>query len=218
MEGFIDTQEKIRQLAEHLARKEVQLAKAMRVAEAAVADLKKYMVLTTTDKGARDVVLNVRKLHHARCPDTGKGCDYDLGFIAWIAISFGMDSHLIDLNKLKVMMEQHEALIKQEKKPGGKVISIGARPTVGEATVVSAKPKPQVKTKVHVFKGPPNDRRPVQPGSKEATMRLSRSDLLPLLTFVSGGVIGASLSFSFLALTPSGDVPAPRSIRRWPAS
>ncbi len=40
-------------------------------------------------------------------------------------------------------------------------------------------------------------------------MRLSRRDFVPLLTIVAGGVIGASLSFSFLAFTPSGDVPAP---------
>ncbi len=39
-------------------------------------------------------------------------------------------------------------------------------------------------------------------------MRLSRTDLLPVLAVVAGGVIGASLSFSFLALSPSG-VPAP---------
>ncbi len=40
-------------------------------------------------------------------------------------------------------------------------------------------------------------------------MRLSRTDLVPVLTIAAGGVIGASLSFSFLALTPSGHVPAP---------
>ncbi len=39
-------------------------------------------------------------------------------------------------------------------------------------------------------------------------MRLSRIDLLPLLAIMAGGVLGASLSFSFLALSPSG-VPAP---------
>ena len=55
-------------------------------------------------------------------------------------------------------------------------------------------------------------------------MRLSRTDLLAVLTIVAGGVIGASLSFSFLALSRSDDVPAPdpvvasyesyRSVRR----
>ncbi len=40
-------------------------------------------------------------------------------------------------------------------------------------------------------------------------MRLSRTDLLPVLTIIAGGVIGASLSFTFLALSPSDDVPAP---------
>ena len=40
-------------------------------------------------------------------------------------------------------------------------------------------------------------------------MKLSRADFVPLLTIFAGGVIGASLSFSFRALTPSGDVPAP---------
>ena len=39
-------------------------------------------------------------------------------------------------------------------------------------------------------------------------MRLSRTHLVPVLAIVAGGVIGASLSFSFLALAPSGDVPA----------
>ena len=39
-------------------------------------------------------------------------------------------------------------------------------------------------------------------------MRLSRKDLGPLLTIVSGGVIGAWLSFSFLGQSPA-DVPAP---------
>ncbi len=37
-------------------------------------------------------------------------------------------------------------------------------------------------------------------------MRLSRSDLLPMLTIMAGGVIGASLSFSLLG-SRSGDVP-----------
>ncbi len=40
-------------------------------------------------------------------------------------------------------------------------------------------------------------------------MGLSRSDLLPVLTIMTGGIIGASLSFSVLARSPSGDVPAP---------
>ena len=42
-------------------------------------------------------------------------------------------------------------------------------------------------------------------------MRLSRKDLGPLLTIVSGGVIGASLSFSFLG-SRSDDVPAPEPV------
>ena len=37
-------------------------------------------------------------------------------------------------------------------------------------------------------------------------MRPSRTDLLPVLTIMTGGVIGASLSFSFLG-SRSGDVP-----------
>jgi len=37
-------------------------------------------------------------------------------------------------------------------------------------------------------------------------MRLSRTDLVPVLAIVTGGVIGASLSFSFLARSPAGDV------------
>ena len=37
-------------------------------------------------------------------------------------------------------------------------------------------------------------------------MRLSRTDLVPVLAIVPGGVIGASLSFSFLARAPAGDV------------
>ncbi len=37
-------------------------------------------------------------------------------------------------------------------------------------------------------------------------MRLSRTDPVPVLTIVAGGVIGATLSFGFLALTPSGEV------------
>ncbi len=39
-------------------------------------------------------------------------------------------------------------------------------------------------------------------------MRLSRTDFVPVLAIVAGGVIGASLSFSFLR-SPSGDVPVP---------
>ena len=39
-------------------------------------------------------------------------------------------------------------------------------------------------------------------------MRLSRTDPVPVLTIVAGGVIGAALSFGFLALSPSGEVPA----------
>ncbi len=40
-------------------------------------------------------------------------------------------------------------------------------------------------------------------------MRLSRTDLVPVLTIVAGGVIGASVSFSLLGRSPAVDVPAP---------
>ncbi len=40
-------------------------------------------------------------------------------------------------------------------------------------------------------------------------MRLSRSDLFPVLTIVAGGAVGFSLSFSLLLLSRSDDVPAP---------
>ena len=40
-------------------------------------------------------------------------------------------------------------------------------------------------------------------------MRLSRKDLVPVLAIVAGGVIGVSLSFSFLGRSPADDVPAP---------
>jgi len=44
-------------------------------------------------------------------------------------------------------------------------------------------------------------------------MKLSRTDLVPVLAIVAGGVIGASLSFNFLALSPSADdVPALESV------
>ena len=39
-------------------------------------------------------------------------------------------------------------------------------------------------------------------------MRLPRTDLVPVLAIVAGGAIGASLSFGFLLLSPSHDVPA----------
>ena len=39
-------------------------------------------------------------------------------------------------------------------------------------------------------------------------MRLSRTHLVPVLAIVAGGVLGASLSFGFLTLSPSGDVRA----------
>ncbi len=39
-------------------------------------------------------------------------------------------------------------------------------------------------------------------------MRLSRTDLVPVLTIVAGGAIGLSLSLNFLLLPPPGDVPA----------
>ena len=42
-------------------------------------------------------------------------------------------------------------------------------------------------------------------------MRLSHIDLLSVLTIVAGGVIGASLSFSFLG-SRAGDVPAPELV------
>ncbi len=38
-------------------------------------------------------------------------------------------------------------------------------------------------------------------------MRLSRTDLVPVLAIVAGGVIGASFSFSLLERSRSGDVP-----------
>ncbi len=41
-------------------------------------------------------------------------------------------------------------------------------------------------------------------------MRLTRTDFVPLLAIIAGGVIGGSLSFSFLMRwSPSDDVPAP---------
>ena len=40
-------------------------------------------------------------------------------------------------------------------------------------------------------------------------MRLARTHLVPVLAIVTGGVIGASLSFSFLALSRSDDVRVP---------
>ena len=43
-------------------------------------------------------------------------------------------------------------------------------------------------------------------------MKLSRIDLIPLLTIMAGGVLGASLSFGFLGLLSSGDVPAPDAV------
>ncbi len=39
-------------------------------------------------------------------------------------------------------------------------------------------------------------------------MRLSRTDLLPVLVIIAGGIIGASLSFSLL-WSPSNDMPVP---------
>ena len=39
-------------------------------------------------------------------------------------------------------------------------------------------------------------------------MRLSRTDLVPVLTIVAGGAIGFSLSFGFLGSRSSDDVPA----------
>ena len=39
-------------------------------------------------------------------------------------------------------------------------------------------------------------------------MRLSRTDLVPVLTIMAGGAIGLSLSLNFLLLAPSGDVPS----------
>ena len=38
-------------------------------------------------------------------------------------------------------------------------------------------------------------------------MKLSRTDFVPLLTIMAGGVLGASLSFGFLGQSPSEDVP-----------
>ena len=40
-------------------------------------------------------------------------------------------------------------------------------------------------------------------------MKLSRTDLLPVLTIVAGGVIGGLVSFSFLGQSPAVDMPAP---------
>ena len=40
-------------------------------------------------------------------------------------------------------------------------------------------------------------------------MRLSRTDLVPVLAIVAGGLIGASLSFSFLGQSPADDVLVP---------
>ena len=45
-------------------------------------------------------------------------------------------------------------------------------------------------------------------------MRLSRTDLLPVLTIVAGGVLGASLLFGFLGWSPAEDVTAPDPVLR----
>ncbi len=45
---------------------------------------------------------------------------------------------------------------------------------------------------------------------KEANMWLSRRDLVPVLTIMAGGAVGALLTFSPMVLwSPDGDVPAP---------
>ena len=43
-------------------------------------------------------------------------------------------------------------------------------------------------------------------------MRLSRTDLVPVLAIVAGGLIGASLSFSFLGQSPADDVLVPDQV------
>ncbi len=43
-------------------------------------------------------------------------------------------------------------------------------------------------------------------------MSLSRTDLVPVLAIVAGGVIGASLSFSFLGQSPTNDVSSPDAV------
>ena len=49
-------------------------------------------------------------------------------------------------------------------------------------------------------------------------MRLSRTDLLPLLTIMAGGVLGASLSLGLLGRSLAVDVPAPTAeALRWNA-
>ncbi len=45
-------------------------------------------------------------------------------------------------------------------------------------------------------------------------MRLSRTDLIPVLAIVAGGVLGASLSFSFRGASPADDAPAPDPVLR----
>ena len=40
-------------------------------------------------------------------------------------------------------------------------------------------------------------------------MRLSQTDLFPVLTIVAGGLVGASLSFSFLGRSPAVGLPTP---------
>ncbi len=45
-------------------------------------------------------------------------------------------------------------------------------------------------------------------------MKLSRIDFVPLLTIVAGGVLGASLSFSFLGQSSAVDVPVPDPVLR----
>ena len=123
----MDAQAKIRQLAEHLARKEAQLAKSMEINRRAAEDLQKYMVLTSTEQGARDVALNVRRVHLSSCKD--KGCQWELGFVAWLAHSFGMNAGEIPLSTLKVMMQQYEAKSKAETR-GGAIMTPGRMPNV----------------------------------------------------------------------------------------
>jgi len=49
-----------------------------------------------------------------------------------------------------------------------------------------------------------------QLGLKETTMRLSQTDLFPVLAIVAGGLVGASLSFGLLG--SGSDVPAPEPV------
>jgi hypothetical protein len=165
----------ILQLRASITEKDRQLKAAVDLAGKAADDLRKYRDLTVKMEGLRDVLFHQRKTHAEGCPDHAKGCQWDLGVLAFLASSMGITAKNFAHKLMIGMLVQYDAAIRKAQgkpvEPMGPVLSLIAQPSVsGDVPVIGRTQKPiGTKAEVHVFKkGATDAGRPVQPATEGA--------------------------------------------------